>query len=138
MKHFLYALLIACLAVANVAHARSAVPLVNVDRADITAPSGKAPSLKDVATAVRHAGTALGWMIETVSPGVMVGTLVVRNKHTIKVDITFTERTISFTYKDSINMKYGTNSDGQPVIHPFYMDWVDALLQGTRRELALP
>jgi hypothetical protein len=138
MKKLLLALFLSCLAVANIAYARLPVPLVNVIDADLPVASGKARSVNDVGAAVQRAADRKGWTIEIVSPGVMVGTLVVHGKHTIKADITFSERTLSIKYKDSVNMHYGTDSDGKPIIHPFYMHWVDHLLQAVRLELTQP
>lgn len=136
MKNIVVSLLIAFFAFASLAHARDAAPLVNLENQPISTGSGKTLTLDDVRRALRQASAVRGWSIEDGAPGQALATLVVRGKHTIKVDVAFTEKTISFKYRDSVNMKYGTNEDGKPVIHPFYMKWVDNLMADLRIELA--
>ncbi len=120
---------------ASPVHARSAVPIVNLENESIAAASGKALTLDDVAKALLQAAPVRGWTIEDGGPGKAVATLEVRGKHTIKVDVEYTERSISFKYKDSVNMKYGSDDEGKPVIHPFYSKWVRNLLSDLRIEL---
>jgi hypothetical protein len=116
-------------------NARAPVPVVNLENESIAAASGKALTLDDVAKALRQAAPVRGWRIEDGGPGKAVATLEVRGKHTIKVDISYTEKNISFKYKDSVNMKYASDDDGKPVIHPFYNKWVQNLLGDIRVEL---
>ncbi|MDP2432559.1 MAG: hypothetical protein Q8O33_11050 [Pseudomonadota bacterium] len=135
MKYFLLPLL--CLFfLTGTVHARSTIPVVNLENESIMAASGKVLSLDDIARALRLAAPKRGWRIEETGPGKAIGTLEVRGKHTIKVDIGYTERAISFTYKDSVNMKYGKDGDGNPVIHPFYIKWVQNLLSDVRAEVS--
>jgi len=138
MKYFQYFLLpLLCLFFLAVpAHARSAIPLVNLENQTLAAAGGKALGLDDIARALRLAAPKRGWLIEETGPGKAIGTLEVRGKHTIKVDIRYTEKAISFTYKDSFNMKYGKDDDGNPVIHPFYIKWVQNLLSDVRAEVS--
>lgn len=117
------------------AHARSPVPLVELENQAIAAASGKALTLEDVTKALRQAAPKRGWDIAEISPGKAVATLEVRGKHTIKLDVDYTASSISFYYKDSINMKYGKDDEGHPAIHPFYMKWVANLLSDVRSEL---
>lgn len=135
VRNLLIALLACTLFDFGAAHARNPVTLVDIENEPIAAGSGKSLTLEEVGSALRQAGRIQGWSIDVVAPGTAMGTLVVRNKHTIKVDIRFTDKALSIKYKDSINMKYGTNSDGQPVIHPYYMTWIQNLLQDLRIEL---
>ncbi len=135
MKRSMLVLLSCTLFLFSTAHARSPVPLVNLENQSIAAASGKSLTLDDIARALRQAAPNRGWRIEEVGPGDAVAILEVRDKHTIKVDIHYTEKTISFKYKDSLNMKYGTNDEGRPVIHPFYMKWVQNLYSDIRVEL---
>jgi hypothetical protein len=137
MKHLQVALsiLLSLFLSASPVHARSAVPIVNLENESIAAASGKALTLDDVAKALRQAAPVRGWRIENGGPGKAVATLEVRGKHTIKVDISYTEKSISFKYKDSVNMKYASDDDGKPVIHPFYNKWVQNLLSDIRIEL---
>lgn len=136
MKNILFSLLIALYALAAPALAREAVPIVNLENQTIAAGSGKTLTLDDVRRALRQAASVRSWTVEDTAPGQALATLMVRGKHTIKVDVTYTDKTISFKYRDSVNMKYGKNEEGKPVIHPFYMKWVDNLMADLRVELA--
>lgn len=136
MKYLLIALLFGIISISGMAHARSAIPIVNLENESIMAASGKALSLDDIARALRLAAPKRGWLIEETGPGKAVGTLEVRGKHTIKVDIRYTEKAISFLYLDSVNMKYGKDAEGNPVIHPFYSKWVQNLLSDVRAEVS--
>lgn len=129
-------LILLCLFFLSVtAHARSPVPLVELENQAIAAASGKALTLDDVARALRQAAPHRGWNIAEIAPGKAVATLEVRGKHTIKVEVDYTPSSISFHYKDSDNMKYGKDEEGHAVIHPFYMKWVANLLSDVRIEL---
>lgn len=135
MKNLLIIFLFAILPLSGTAHARATIPIVNLENETITATSGKALTLDDVAKALRQAATVRGWSIEESGPGRAVATLEVRGKHRVKVDIVYTEKDMSFKYKDSVNMKYGSDDEGKPVIHPFYIKWVRTLLSDVRAEL---
>ncbi len=137
MKHLRESLLVLlCLFfLAGAAHARSPVPLVDLENQAIAAASGKALTLEDVARALRQAAPKRGWTITENVPGKAIAILEVRGKHTIKLDVDYTPSSISFHYKDSVNMKYGKDEEGRAVIHPFYMKWVANLLSDVRIEL---
>ena len=104
-------------------------PIYNVKGAPVETPGGKPPTLAEVEKAVVRAGTALGWKMQPVRPGVMVGTLNLR-RHTAIVDVTFDTRTFNITYKDSVELDYdGTN------IHRNYNGWIQNLDKGIRAQL---
>ena len=95
-------------------------PLYNVDNAPIDTGSAKV-KLDDITKAIKNAATGLGWMAKTVKPGHIVATLSVR-AHVAVVDIKYSTKTYSITYKDSVELKYdGTN------IHSKYNAWVKNL-----------
>jgi hypothetical protein len=98
---------------AGAVHAGSAVPIENPLHEAISSISGKPPSLDDVKTSPASAALARGWRIGDVAPGQAIGTPVVRDKRTVKVDIAYATNSTSIKYKDSINMKYGNDSAGQ-------------------------
>jgi hypothetical protein len=135
-KNLFAALLLASLALSGLAHARSAVPIEDIKNATLIGPPGKTLSLEDVQTALYRAGLTKGWTIQNTAPGQASGTLVVRNKHTVKVDITYTDKSLSITYKSSENMKYEVNDSGQPLIHPYYNKWIHELMRVVNLELA--
>jgi len=104
-------------------------PIYNVKGAAVETPGGKPPTLAEVEKAVVRAGTALGWKMQPVRPGVMVGTITLR-RHTAIIDVTFDTRTFNITYKDSVELDYdGTN------IHRNYNGWIQNLDKGIRAQL---
>ena len=105
-------------------------PIYNVKGAAVETPGGKPPTLAEVEKAVVRAGTALGWKMQPVRPGVMVGTITLR-RHTAIIDVTFDTRTFNITYKDSVELDYdGTN------IHRNYNGWIQNLDKGIRAQLS--
>lgn len=134
------ALLCLCL-VPFTTQARSPVPIINHENVSITTGSGARLTPEQVKTAFLNAGRLRKWTLTETAPNQLVGQLHVRNKHTIMIDINYTGEQYSVTYKDSINMKYGMkemeDSDtAVPVIHPFYNNWVNELLDSVRMELS--
>ena len=114
--------------------AREAVPIVNYDDIAVATNSGKAPSADQVKQAIIAAASNKSWSIARQPDGKLLATLIVRNKHTIVVEIAYAADTYSLRYKDSINMKFDQR-DGQPVIHPYYNRWVQELKDAIRIEL---
>jgi len=78
----------------------------------------KTATMKDVKSAITKAGLSLGWGMKPVKPGVIIGTIYVRN-HMAKVKITYNLKNYSILYKDSANLQY----DGAS-IHKNYNSWV--------------
>ncbi len=95
LKGLLVAFAVAALAACTIQ------PIYNVKGAPVETPGGKPPTLAEVEKAIVRAGSALGWKMQPVRPGVMVGTLNLRS-HTAIVDVTFDTRTFNITYKDSV------------------------------------
>ncbi len=96
-------------------------PVMTITDAPINTESGKAPSLSAVTHDIVQAGIALGWQMEKVQPGHIIGTLNLR-KHMVQVDINYSQSKYSIFYKDSHEMRYdGTN------IHANYNSWVQNL-----------
>lgn len=105
---------------------RTSVPIVNYDNVAIATSSGKPLQAVQVGQAIQAAAGAKNWTIATQSDGNLLATLVVRNKHTIVVEIAYAADKYSLKYKSSVDMNYAAR-DGQPVIHPFYNRWVQEL-----------
>src|SRR5436190_6010581 len=91
-------------------------PIYNVNNAPVA--TAKQASLADVQAAIQRAGITLGWQMAPTAPGQMVGTLALRG-HVAVVDINYTPKNYSITYKDSQNL----NADGTN-IHNNYNGWV--------------
>jgi len=120
---------------ATSAFARSAVPLVEFPDQGLTAPAGKTLTDGDVREAIVRAAKSLGWTLSPEGERKFVATLVVRNKHTIGVNVAYTAEKVSVTFNNSINMKYEV-TDGVAMIHPYYNDWTRKLVEAIRFEAA--
>ncbi|MGE5467385.1 MAG: hypothetical protein ACM3Y9_08180 [Ignavibacteria bacterium] len=117
------------------AAARSPVPIVNHPDVAVVSGSGKELTAAQVAQAIQVGAATRGWTTVQQGEGKLIATLpLVHRKHTVMVEITYSNRSYSVVYKDSANMKYGV-VDGQPVIHPFYNNWVNDLITAIRLEL---
>lgn len=104
-------------------------PIVNVtDQPIVTAP-GKQLTDEQVRYAIVSAGTGLGWVMTPVSPGLISGRLTLR-EHVAVVEVRYTTKTYSITYKDSANLNY---QGGQ--IHKNYNGWIENLDRDIRAAL---
>lgn len=114
---------------------RQPVPIVNYENL----PTGRADiSENKVRATIEAAAREQDWAVREIAPGRLLATLVVRGKHTVMTEIIYSPTQYSLTYRDSVNMKYGTSAatPGAPgVIHPFYNRWVGALKDGIRLAL---
>ncbi|MSR09722.1 MAG: hypothetical protein EXR82_09435 [Gammaproteobacteria bacterium] len=124
------------LGIASFAQARGSVVLINLENNSIITSSGKEPTLDAVAQAIRAAGAsqAYPWTPSGERPGMLQLTTLVRNKHTVVVNVTFDAKTYSIRYSSSINMNY-QGKDGKGIIHPFYNKWVAQLKDSIDAEL---
>lgn len=103
-------------------------PIRSVHEAPVTA-TGKYTT-KDVKKVIERAGQSLGWGMKSVKPGLIIGTIFVRN-HMAKVQIKYNKKNYSITYKDSAGLKYdGVN------IHRSYNNWVLNLERRINSQLA--
>ena len=108
---------------------RGSVPVYNVTNTPVAA-SKPNPSLDEVGKAIQRAGVQLGWQMKETKPGLMVGTLNLR-KHVAVVDVNYSAKSYSITYKDSTELQYDGNG-----IHPNYNGWVQNLDKGIRAQLS--
>lgn len=130
----IYLVLSLLLFIPSSASARATVPIENYENVAIASSTGTTVTAEQVKRAFQNAGLRLGWTFTEPSAGQMLGTLLVRNKHTIMINIIYTGEHYSVSYSNSVNMKYSTKND-KPVIHPSYNKWVKGLLDGMRIEL---
>jgi len=104
-------------------------PIYNVKGAPVETPGGRPATMAQVEQAIVRAGSQLGWKMQPVRPGLVVGTLNLRT-HTAVVDVAYNTRTYDITYKDSKELNYdGTN------IHRNYNGWIQNLDKGIRAQL---
>jgi hypothetical protein len=115
--------------------ARSPVPIIDFKDQAILTTGGKTMTNGLVRDAIIRAANSLGWALAPDGDQRFVGTLVVRSKHTVVVNISYEPDKYSVVYKSSINMKYDIQN-GVPVIHPFYNDWAKKLVDAIRVECA--
>ncbi len=118
MKIRIWLVLIGLLALALVGCRSN--PVYNVEGTPIsTSTSGY--SLRDVRDAIQQAGVSLGWQMQDIKPGLIVGTLYLRD-HMAQVEIPYSRSSYSILYKDSQNLNYdGAN------IHSNYNGWIQRL-----------
>lgn len=107
---------------------RANVPVYNVRDAPVSTSKSNV-TLDEVGTAIRRAGTSLGWHMTPSEPGHIVATLYKRS-HIAVVDVHYTKKSYSIRYKDSTDLGY----DGHG-IHPNYNGWIDKLDDAIRMQL---
>lgn len=126
---------LAALAMLVLAGCRTAVPIDNVNTESygsvIYAEANKL-TLKDYEKAIVRAGAHRGWDIRPISAGQLEATNVVRDKHTVVVDVAFDRKTFSIDYKNSKNMDWNSRTK---TIHPSYNAWVELLEADIKAEI---
>ena len=121
-------LLLACVAILGMVGCTSA-PISNVPLTPVVTGTGKPATAEQVRTAIVRAGSTLGWQMTPTDPGLVTGRLALRT-HLAIVDVKYSAKDYSITYKDSTNLDY---RDGQ--IHKNYNGWIENLNNAIRREL---
>ena len=106
----------------------ASIPILNVNDAQIA--TGKSLQVNQVRQAIVTAGSALGWKIVDSKPGLLEGTLRLRD-HTAVVEIPFTTGKYSIVFKSGVNLN---EKDGQ--IHKNYNGWVQNLEKSINAALA--
>jgi hypothetical protein len=106
--------------------------MVNVVDAPLMAPQSAA--MDAITEAILSSGARRGWKMTMLEPGLIRGKIVVNNKHTVEVDITYNETDFSINYVNSINMNY-TVRDGVANIHPKYNRWVRILKEDIQDQM---
>jgi hypothetical protein len=119
---------------------RALVPIVDYKDISVATSSGKPLTVEQVKDQIVAAGKKLNWDMAFTANNDVVGTLNVRNKHTISVDISVSPEKYSIKYRGSHNMKYRATPDrvdvpDGPVIHPAYNQWVQTLNSEIQAEL---
>ncbi len=140
---------------AGLVQARAGVPIIDfigqtalrADRSPLDAPAIK--------KAFHTVGARQGWSIIEEAPDRLVGTLLVRGKHTAVVEITLRQGGFDLKYRSSINLharetplEAGASEPAPPAgaklasggvwtIHPNYNRWVGNLVAGARAELGI-
>ena len=105
-------------------------PIYNLESVPVVPSSGKPLSQAQVRTAIITAGTGLGWRMADVVPGLMEGTLTLR-EHIAVVEITYSGGSYAIKYKRSTNL-----NEANGVIHSNYNGWIQNLDRAIRTEVA--
>jgi hypothetical protein len=127
LRRFAWVALIACL-MAAVAGCRTS-PIKEVTGTSI--PPGL--TQEKVEKAIISAGAGLGWAMKIERPGLIFGSLTVRD-HLAQVQIPYTTKTYSINYKNSVNLKYDATTH---TIHSNYNAWIDNLNHAILANLAM-
>ncbi|MCK5539141.1 MAG: hypothetical protein KAI02_07415 [Gammaproteobacteria bacterium] len=102
-------------------------PILNIDEDAFN--TDKPLTMQEVTTGIERAGHGLGWRMENKKPGLIIGTLHLRD-HMAKVSIQYNTKYYSIYYQDSSNLDYkehSSNYEGQSVIHSNYNGWIQNL-----------
>lgn len=126
MKRILFAVLVAV----AVAGCFRNVPIRNVEDVPIVRYDGEELTLDQVERAIAVAGGELGWVMQPVKPGHLVGVLDLR-KHQAVVDIFYDPESFSIHYKDSTNLLF----DPSGTIHRNYNNWIANLERNINAEI---
>lgn len=129
MKKNLILLAIALTVILMMTGCRTA-PVYNVHDASIPTEDNAPLSMDEIAKAIIKAGNGLGWQMQPVKPGLIVGTLNIRS-HQAVVNISYDQTDYNIDYKNSYNLKY----DGTK-IHSNYNGWVMNLSKAINNNLA--
>src|SRR5215213_1695186 len=96
-------------------------PVMNVPNTPVTTGNGKPATSEQVRSAIVRAGSGLGWIMTPNDPGLVTGRLALRG-HVAVVDVRYSAKDYSITYKESSNLDY---KDGH--IHKNYNGWIENL-----------
>lgn len=105
-------------------------PVKEIPRTPVPA---RGASMAEVGKAIKAAGAGLGWVMKEKTPGLMIGTLYVRD-HMAQVEIPYSTSSYSIRYKDSSNLKYNATDK---TIHSNYVGWVQNLNNAIRVQLSM-
>ena len=114
--------------------ARAPAAITNYENIAFTTSSGKSPTMEQVKQAIIRGAGNKKWTVSTQQNGILLATLNVRGKHTMAVEITYSQDKYSLRYKDSTNMNYAMCGN-QAVIHPNYNKWVSNMRNGIQAQL---
>jgi hypothetical protein len=76
------------------------------------------------------------WAVDEDGDGYFIATIQVR-EHRAQVQINCASPTITVTYLNSVNLKYGRKSDGTVVIHRNFNKWMQNFLADVQQQLGI-
>ena len=122
MKNFIKICLTAVLVAAMFSGCRTST-LHNIEGTQFAPLNKSKVTMDNVSRAIMRAGGGLGWQMQNVSEGEIIGTLILRD-HVAKVKIPYTATDYSILYVDSTNLKY---DPAENTIHSNYNGWISRL-----------
>ncbi len=125
-RNFILAMLVAVSAF-TIGGCRSAM-IYNVENAPIAV--AEEATMEEVKAAIVRAGAQLGWQMQSVEHGHIIGTLHLRS-HMAQVDINYDLDSYDITYRDSRNLDH---DNGQ--IHSNYNGWIQNLDNAIQSQLS--
>jgi hypothetical protein len=120
--------------IAGPAAARDTVPLVASISEPVQRTDGTVLNEARVMQAIFNAAGQHRWSLGSAVSGQVTATLVIRNKHTLVVDIQYSRQAITVRYRSSHNLKYWMRGN-VPYIHPVYNEQARALMDAILGEL---
>ena len=75
-------------------------------------------------------------MTDRETKGQVVAKIVVRSKHTLIVDIAYTNKAFDITYRSSDNLNYKVRDDGTTEIHKNVNKWMETLRKHIAKQLS--
>ncbi len=109
--------------VMNAAYARWVVPLLNPGVSEW----GCSIEQSEVKKGIEAALMTRAWTVSASGPGYVQGKIIVRGKHTLIVNIEYSNTNFEVKYKSSNNLKYSVNDAGVAKIHPNANSWMKNL-----------
>jgi len=103
-------------------------PVFDIINAEIV--STTTETMDSVKKAIVSGGATRKWRMKEISPGHLEAQITVRS-HTAKVDIVYSEKNYSITYKESTNLKYNNGK-----IHKNYNKWIRFLDVAIQKSLS--
>jgi hypothetical protein len=122
------------LALSSEATARRGVALQNYDNVPIVRADNAVLTSARVRQAIVGAIQRGKWVILEDAPGRLSATYSIRNKHSLTVEIRYSETQYSVVYQGSSNLNYAQGATG-PIIHPAYNEQVKALVDAITASL---
>jgi hypothetical protein len=114
--------------------ALAADPIRDIDKQPVAEGARGGATVEQVGRAILAAGAMRDWRMTPVEAGVIKGVYAQRD-WSAEIRVEYDATAFSIRYVTSENLKYGTNKQGQPVIHGNYNRWVNNLRVDTLKLL---
>ncbi len=134
MKQLTTNVLLAILLLAATAAKARQTELVEPEPQRVYASSGVPASAENLRQAVIRGAQTRGWRVVKVDGSIITLEIVVRQKHTLLVDVLIDQGSYQVRYRDSDNLEY-EQRDGARFIHPNVLRWMEYLQLSINSEI---